>query len=334
MSALAKLIASDHDVVYPDLDLSIDLDEKGKPTRSWMHLWTQEERTAKFFEFCRAYDLRQDTLLKENYQQLSHRLHWHECPFVDLMKTVEDPRAVITGSILFSFTNEHWRVFNAWFEDGFKGVRDYIYVDGNRHSRHDLFQIYYPKGTRVEEWLVAVPQHAGKDLKDVFTNRNRPYSMMEFAKVLNQYFVEKHGFRNAMYPCKNAARHIAMSHPEWVDPDSFLHGGTGFFDGMIQVFDCPNYMSRAKYSIDEWGEYRPENEAGRQFVNHIQYLVEHPDNPIHTHKYLNVEDKLCMSFKYLAMKLGYKKQTKQIPYDWVYPNSWSLSQNPYVSYTI
>jgi hypothetical protein len=29
------------------------------------------------------------------------------------------------------------------------------------------------------------------------------------------------------------------------------------------------------------------------------------------------------------MKLGEKKQTKMIPYDWVYPQNWSLKTNKY-----
>ena len=209
-------------------------------------------------------------------------------------------------------------------------VRDYIYA-GNRHSRHDLFQIYFPKGTKVEEWIVAVPALVGEDLERIFDGIKRPYSMMEFSKILNNHFVTKYGFRNAMYPCKNAARHIAMSHPEWVDPDTFLHGGTGFFDGLVQIFDCPHYMSKAKYEIDAYGNYNPTNNAGVEFVNHMVQLHDHPDMPIHTHKYLNLEDKLCMHYKYMAMKFGFKKQTKQIPYNWVYPDNWSLRTGTYDS---
>ena len=330
MNTLNELICYENNIIYPNIDINVELDNGGKPKKSWLHKWTEEQRILKFFEFCRAYDKREDTLLKENYQQLSHRLHWHECPFVDYMKKVDSPRDVITASILFSFTNEHWQVFNAWYSGGFKEVRDYIYA-GNRHSRHDLFQIYFPKGTKVEEWIVAVPALVGEDLERIFDGIKRPYSMMEFSKILNNHFVTKYGFRNAMYPCKNAARHIAMSHPEWVDPDTFLHGGTGFFDGLVQIFDCPHYMSKAKYEIDAYGNYNPTNNAGVEFVNHMVQLHDHPDMPIHTHKYLNLEDKLCMHYKYMAMKFGFKKQTKQIPYNWVYPDNWSLRTGTYDS---
>jgi hypothetical protein len=158
--------------------------------------------------------------------------------------------------------------------------------------------------------------------------------MMEFAKVLNKHFVEEQGFRNAMYPCKNASRHVAMSHPEWVDPESFLHGGTGFFDGLSQVFDCPQYMSKAKYEIEEDGRYVPTNSAGQSFYDKMLYLNEHQDNPIEKHAWLNIEDKLCFFYKHIAISNGIKHTTKQIPYDWVYPNEWSLKTNKYDRLTI
>jgi hypothetical protein len=317
-----------HDIQYPNIAVDVQLDVKGKPVQSWMKDWTQEERTEKFFEFCRAYDEREDTLLKQNYQQFSHRLHWHECPFVDEVSKENDPQWVLNACILFSFTNEHWQTYRAWADLGNPGMRDRFNA-GHRHARSDLFQIYYPKGTHVDEWLLAGPQKAAIDLAPKLFTTNRRYSMMEFAKKLNEYFVEEQGFRNAMYPCKNAARHVAMSHPEWVDPDSFLHGGTGYFDGLNQVFDCGNLMGKSKYIIDEFGEYVPLNKHAEKQVELMNYLKNHPSNPIHTHQYLNLEDKLCMHFKFMAVKFGTKNQTKQIPYDWVYPNEWSLKINKY-----
>jgi hypothetical protein len=330
MNSLAEYVRTEADILYPDL-AEVPFND-GKPTASLMRNWSLDDRINKFWEFCRAYDQREDTILKENYQQLSHRLHWHECPFVDEMSKITDPEQVIAGTVMFSFTNEHWQMFYHWLNEGFKGVRDYMYA-GNRHSRHDLFQIYYPKGTRVEEWIVAIPPRAGKDLKDIFTKRNRPYTMMEFAKILNEYFVTKHGFRNAMYPCKNVARHIAMSHPEWVDPETFLWGGTGFFDGLVQVFDCPHYMSKGKYEIDPDGAFVPLNEAARNVVEHMDMLRDHPGNPIHTQKYLNIEDKLCFFYKHIGLKVGFKKATKKIPYNWVYPDDWSLKGKIYIPYS-
>ena len=318
-----------NDIRYENL-FEVPMLPSGKPARSWMKDWTQEQRTEKFFEFCRAYDEREDSLLRDNYQQFSHRLHWDECPFVETVSKQNDPYLVLHACILFSFTNEHWLTFTAW-QDGYQpGLRDYLNA-GNRPCRSDLFQIYYPKGTKVDEWLLYGPQKAAQALFHLIGAKNRPYTMMEFAKILNEHFVNDQGFRNAMYPCKNAARHIAMSHPDWVDPESFLHGGTGFFDGLQQVFDCPSLMSKVKYEINEYGdgEYIALNKHGVQFMDHMVYLYNHPSNPMVRQKFLNLEDKLCFFWKHIAITQGIKNTTKQIPYYWVYPREWSLKTNKY-----
>lgn len=325
MSLTSFLGEHDKDIQYNNI-AEVEY-KKGKPTSSWLSNWCQEARTEKFFEFCRAYDAREDYLLKNNYQQFSHRLHWHECPFVEEMAQENSRAKLIEGCVLFSFSNEHWQTFRTWRDKGHDGMRE-RFVD-NRHARSDLFQIYYPKDTKVKNWLVEAPSQAAERLAALFDGTNRPFTMMEFAKKMNEYFVKNLGFRNAMYPSKNTARHIAMSHPELVDPNSFLHGGTGYFDGLSQIFDCPHLMSKSKYEIDENGEYVPLNKWAEMQVQHMDYLKNHPSNPIHTHQYLNLEDKLCMHYKFMSMKLGSKKQTKMIPYNWVYPDNWSLKTNRY-----
>jgi hypothetical protein len=317
-----------HDIKYENL-AEVDLDDAGKPVRSWMWKWSQEERTEKFFEFCNAYDKREDSLLRDNYQQFSHRLHWDECPFVDEVKLINDPTTVLEACLVFSFTNEHWQTFRAWRKGGSDAMRERFLTE--RHARSDLFQIYYPKDTNVKDWLCEVPKDFAQKYSMNIFNVKSKYTMMEFAKKLNQIFVDEYGFRNAMYPSKNAARHVAMSHPSWVDPESFLHGGTGFFDGLSQVFDCPQYMSKAKYDIAEDGRYVPTNNAGQSFYDKMLYLYEHPNNPIKHQKFLNLEDKLCFFYKHIAIRNAIKQTTKQIPYDWVYPKNWSLKTNTYES---
>ena len=111
MNLLTELLGEhEFDIQYPNI-ADVEYDDKGKPKQSWMKNWTQEERTEKFFEFCREYDLRRDSLLRDNYQQFSHRMHWHECPFVDEIKEVDDfkqyskhvsssPLAMNTGKLL------------------------------------------------------------------------------------------------------------------------------------------------------------------------------------------------------------------------------------------
>ena len=329
MNSLAEFMTDrTHDIKYENL-AEVDLDDAGKPVRSWMWKWSQEERTEKFFEFCNAYDKREDSLLRDNYQQFSHRLHWDECPFVDEVKLINDPTTVLEACLVFSFTNEHWQTFRAWRKGGSDAMRERFLTE--RHARSDLFQIYYPKDTNVKDWLCEVPKDFAQKYSMNIFNVKSKYTMMEFAKKLNQIFVDEYGFRNAMYPSKNAARHVAMSHPSWVDPESFLHGGTGFFDGLSQVFDCPQYMSKAKYDIAEDGRYVPTNNAGQSFYDKMLYLYEHPNNPIKHQKFLNLEDKLCFFYKHIAIRNAIKQTTKQIPYDWVYPKNWSLKTNTYES---
>jgi hypothetical protein len=324
---IAESMRTADDVVYPHTRVPA-FGTDGKALVSWMADWPLGDRIEKFFEFCRAYDLRRDDLLAGNYQQFSHRLHWDECPFIDRLRGVNDPARILYACILFSFTNEKWDTFLQAFGGGSASLREWVTVGSNRHSRHDLFQIYFPKGTDVLEWLCTVPETAAEALSESVVDLKGPHSMMGYAKLLNRYFTGKPGFRNAMYPCKNVARHVAMGHPGLVDPDSFLHGGTGFFEGLNQVFDCGNLMPRAKYDIVD-GEYVPINEACRDLVWYMDLLRDHTSSPIKRHKYLNLEDKLCMFNKHIGMRHGVKRQTKQVPYDWVYPNDWSLVTGEY-----
>ena len=105
MNLLTQLLGEhEFDIQYPNI-AEVEYDVKGKPKQSWMKDWTQEERTEKFFEFCREYDLRRDSLLRDNYQQFSHRLHWHECPFVDEIAKENDFQTILEACLIFSFSN-------------------------------------------------------------------------------------------------------------------------------------------------------------------------------------------------------------------------------------
>ena len=90
-----------------------EVEFKGKkPKDSWMANWTLDQRLDKFFEFCRVFDDRQDSLLKDEYQIFSHRLHWHEHPFCELMQSVTDNELRLFYTLVFSFSNEHWGTLN------------------------------------------------------------------------------------------------------------------------------------------------------------------------------------------------------------------------------
>ena len=206
----------DHEnITYSGTNTDIKFKKK-KPAESWMKDWTEEERLAKFFEFCTAFDKIEDQLLLEDYQIFSHRLHWHEHPYCYMMQHETDLEKLLYYTIVFSFSNEHWGTITRLIKEGEEKTREH-FVE-NRHARNDLFQIYYPKGTKVKDWLIEGPKKAAKDMVHILKDLERPYTMMEFAKLLEAYFKEHQGFRSPLYPCKNTARYVAMSRPDLVDP--------------------------------------------------------------------------------------------------------------------
>ena len=318
---MLHLFDNEQDIKYNDTQ-TVMLDKKGKPEESWMKDWSQEDRFEKFFEFCHKFDEREDTLLKSDYQIFSHRLHWHQHPFCDVMQGVDDSLHRMWYTLVFSFSNEHWLTLTTLMNNGVEGLQKRFV--NNRHARNDLFQIYYPKGTNVKEWLVEGPKKAAEDMHHIFRGRNRPYTMMELAKKMATYFTENQGFRNPMYPCKNFARYIAMAYPHICDPESLLFGGTGHFDGMHQIFGGKNLMSKVKYDLDEFGQFTPLNKYGTIWMEQMQTLAEHKSNPIKEQKWLNLEDKTCFFYKHIAINHNVKSPTKRIPYEWIFPRDFSL----------
>lgn len=300
--------------------------KNGKPTQSWMKEWTQEERSGKFFEFCEVFDRREDKLLREDYQIFSHRLHWHEHPFCDLMKNVTSSRDRLWYTLVFSFSNEHWGTLTKLVEEGVDACKEHFAA--NRHARNDLFQIYYPKDTNVKEWLLEGPKKAADAMYHVLDNVERPYTMMQFAKIMEKYFKEHQGFRSPLYPCKNTARYIAMAYPHLVDPESVLFGGTGHFDGMQQIFDGPNLNGKVKYEINQDGEFIALNNYAEMWLEQMHVLANDPRNPMTAQKLLNIEDKTCLFYKHIAINHGVKSPTKRIPYNWIFPNSFDLAKHP------
>ena len=311
-----------NDILYPNTT-AVSL-KSGKPIDSWMRNWTHEERVAKFFEYCRKFDLREDKLLHDEYQIFSHRLHWHEHPFVGLMKDVSSPVDRLHYALVFSFTNEHWGTLTHLINHGEEATREHF--KANRHARSDLFQIYYPKNTNVKEWLLSGPWKAACALHGHLDGSKR-YTMMGFAKILEAYFKTVQNFRSPLYPCKNAARYLAMAYPDLIDPESVLFGGTGFFAGMLQ-YTGVQYNGKCKYEIDADGEFVPKNQMCVDWLRWMNYFCNHADNPIEKQRFLNVEDKLCMNFKHIAITHGTKRPTRHIPYNWIFPDDYNLAKHP------
>ena len=311
-----------HVICYPNS--SEPILKKGKPTNIILGDYTQEERFQKFFEFCRAYDVREEPLLKANPQQFSHRLHWDEMPYAYEMKDEKNIETLLHHTIVWSFSNEHWLTFRALRDHGIEAMKTRFETE--RHARSDLFQIYYPKGTIVRNWLCTVPQQIASDCYELLTTGRR-LTMMELASKLEQHTKEKFGFRNVMYPFKNLSRHIAMARPDLVDPESWVTPGTLSFYGMWQIFGGKNLFGKTKFELNqETGEYLPLNEPAKELVRQFNVLAEHPDNPMERQHNINIEDKACMWCKHLFIRHGLKNTTKKIPYEWVYPSSFSLKK--------
>ena len=312
------------DIQYPNTN-EVEL-KNGKPKESWMKNWTEEERIEKFFEFCRVFDLREDSLLRQDYQIFSHRLHWHEHSYCEFMKKVTDNTERLWYTLVFSFTNEHWRTLTTLVDEGEEALKERF--KDTRHARNDLFQIYYPKGTDVKEWLLWGPKKAAEAMSKHLDNLERPYTMMEFAKLMEKYFKEHQGFRSPLYPCKNTARYLAMTWPELVDPNTVLFGGTGHFDGLHQIFGGQNLNGKVQYSIDENGQFVAENKQAEEWIRQMTILAEHPSNPIQEQMWLNLEDKTCFFYKHIAISHGIKSPTKRIPYSWIFAPDFDLAKHP------
>jgi|TARA_B100000287_G_scaffold404020_1_gene426316 hypothetical protein len=300
----------------------VELNNRNKPIHSWMEDWTLDQRKEKFFEFCRVFDKREDDLLKEDYQIFSHRLHWHEHPYCDEMRNVDDLHTRIWYTMVFSFSNEHWLTFKTLKDQGIESLRERFVTE--RHARSDLFQIYYPKGTNVREWLLDGPKRCADYMTEVLASRTKRWTMMELAKVFCEYYKEHQGFRAPMYPCKNFARYMAMTWPKDYDPESVLFGGTGHFDGLHQIFGGKNLMNKVKYDIDNDGKFVPLNYNAELWLNQMDELIYDSRNPMVEQKFLNVEDKTCFFYKHIAINHGVKSPTKRIPYEWIFPSDFSL----------
>ena len=298
--------------------------KKVKVTNHLLEKWPLEERIQKFFEFCRVYDVREEPLLKSNPQQFSHRLHWDEMPYVEEMKNEKDVEKLLHHTIVWSFSNEHWLTFRALRDHGVDAMRNRFVTE--RHERSDLFQIYYPKGTKVKEWLCETPQRIAKDCYPLLQS-NRPLKMMELASKLEKHTKEKYGFRNVMYPYKNLSRHIAMARPDLVDPESWVTPGTLSFYGLWQIFGGKNLFGKTKFELDENGNYEPVNDQAKWLVEQFNTLAAHKDNPMERQYNINIEDKACMWCKHLFIKHGVKSTTKKIPYEWIYPRNFSLKKS-------
>ena len=271
-------------------------------------------------EFNRKFDLRADPDLVEGF---SHRLHWDEHPAV--WRLAEENLSLeerIAVTMHWSFSNEKWTNLITILDKGWGALEDLF--EEERASRSDLFQVYYPRGTKVKQWLIDEPRKIAKEIAPYFTGLNRPMTMMEFAKIGEHVLKSKFGFRSCLYPCKNAARYLAMPKPDLVDPESVLIGGTGHFRGMMYVFGPPNLDGKLKYKIDSLGQFIPQNKHTATWMSNMETVVNRPDGSIHRHKWLCQEDQFCWFSKFVERKHGHKPPAKNFPRIWMFPDDFSL----------
>tara|TARA_Y100001937_G_scaffold41998_1_gene59535 strand:- start:1096 stop:2061 length:966 start_codon:yes stop_codon:yes gene_type:complete len=298
----------------------------GKTLNVLMDNYTQEERLDKFMEFLNVFDLRQDPIIRDNFQQFSHRLHWDEHPFCKVIQDLDNDMERIWFTLLFSFSNEYWRIFDIIVNEGEEALKEHLSKPKNRVMRTDLFNIYFPKGVKVRDWIINDTKKAAISLQKVFENRKKPFTMMQFAYKLRSYF-KTQNFKNCLYPCKNAARYMAMAMPSYVNPNTYIHPGTGSFRGLHQIFGGEFLMSKAKFELNEHtNDYEPLNIYADQLLQQFEIIKTHSKSPIIRHHNINIEDKACFFFKHITMYVGIQKATKQIPYEYVFPNSFSLEK--------
>tara|TARA_R110001592_G_scaffold144202_1_gene367276 strand:+ start:566 stop:1390 length:825 start_codon:yes stop_codon:yes gene_type:complete len=271
-------------------------------------------------EFNRKFDLREDPDLVEG---MSHRLHWDEHPAVWRLRDADlglEERIALT--IHWSFSNEKWTNFLTILEKGWDALDDLF--EEERVARNDLFQVYYPKGTKVRQWLTEMPRLIAKEMVSAFTGLNRPMTMMEYAKIQEKVLKDKFGFRSALYPSKNTARYLAMPRPDLVDPESVLIGGTGHFRGMMYVFGPPNIDGKLKYKIGSTGEFIPDNKHTAVWLDYMERVSNWEGDPIIRQKLLNHEDQFCWFSKFVERKHGHKPPAKKFPRVWMFPDDFSL----------
>lgn len=294
--------------------------KNGKPQDSYFRHWSIERRIEKYMEFNEKFDLREDPDLVDG---MSHRLHWDEHPAVWRLREEKlslEERIAVT--IHWSFSNEKWTNLLTILDKGWDALP--ALFEEERAARSDLFQIYYPKGTKTKQWLVDEPRKIAKEIIPYFTGLNRPMTMMEYAKIQESVLKEKFGFRSPLYPSKNTARYLAMPQPNLVDPESVLIGGTGHFRGMMYVFGPPNIDGKLKYKIGSTGEFIPDNKHTHTWVEYMETLNGWEGDPIVRQKWLNHEDQLCWFSKFVERKHGDKPKAREFPRIWIFPDNFSL----------
>ena len=272
-----------------------------------------EKNIEEYLSFLNNFDSRTNYYTKEFYQYFSHRLHWDEHPFCYKLrenfseiteKSIED---ILNCCLVFSFLNEHYITFEGFLKEG----NNYILKNTNL-SRYDLFEIYLPLGMTKQQSLITC-QDISKPIAKRILNRFkvRKYTIMELTRILDEAYKKK-GFVKWGYCAKNAARYFAMAFPEIIDPESPVVGGSGHFEGLSYIFDCPEISSGIKIEARlENGNLIPERDflVGMWF-SMMGYLNAKTQYIFRRQNWLNNEDKVCFFNKLIEFESGFRKTPK------------------------
>jgi len=294
---------------------------------------TVRQRIDQYIEFLKNFDNRSNPIVNSNPNFFSHRLHWDEHPFCYEMRkrydinTIEGIKGALSSCLVFSFSNEHWGLIEKYWESG---ACVFDILTNTEMARKDLFQIYLKKGCTLRESLHIADNVGSRLHKRLFKRyKTRKYTIMELTRILSEFY-KKLGFMKVKYACKNAARYLAMSFPNLVDPNSPVTGGTGHFLGLSYIFDDPTMSSTVDsfYSRLETGSLIPENDwRATTWVAYMNILNGLTMDIFDRHHWLNNEDKVCFFYKLQQFKNGERKPKKNVNMNNIIPEWFKLKKD-------
>lgn len=256
-----------------------------------------EDRLNLFFDFLAIFDAKDDVILRNNPKTFSHGLHWDEDPIVQTISEYRNSQGDLAAAelcLILGFSGENLdlvkfiasgRSFSEW---------------GGKLVRGDLYQIWWPGGMKASEFISDCTKPLAKRL---IQSNARALGILDVYKDLT---VETKRLRpkfiRSSYANKNAVRYLAMACPDIVSPESWITPGTGSFRGFQQIFGGEVLTKAGRLST------KPTSDANIEIRRQFDVIISHPRyGDIQRHHYLNVEDKVCFFFKWLAMHSGWMK---------------------------
>lgn len=256
-----------------------------------------KERLNLFFDFCDVFEEKDHPVLKANPKQFSHPLHWDDIKSVQQYRQYKDRHGIektFELGVIHSFCGENddlltHMVGNGSF-DNWKGPL----------VRGDLFQIWWPKGINTREFIWDNHSKISNRLFEQIENGET--SIVPLYKGLVEYVKELHPrFVRSSYANKNFVRHMAMAFPDIIDAESYINPGTGSFRGFQQIFAGDILISTASLATKD------DDPKLLQIKEQFKTIQDHPRNPFNRQHNINIEDKVCFFFKWLAIQAGWMK---------------------------